>query len=216
MSTSASHPAALDVTLVAHVFDVAHDLGIEPPERLLEPGAGVACGRRYHAAAKPASAAGDGRPLRAGAGPRRALPDRQSIRLRARFDARRTPGIDQRERLAVPVRSAASDVRQLLREGSSRVAGDSRAAARDGSNTSRGTRQGVVAVLRKFVPAGIHHILIGPDHLLFLVGLLLLGGSIRQLLLVVTAFTVAHSITLSLAALNIFSAAAGSSSRPSR
>jgi hydrogenase/urease accessory protein HupE len=66
-----------------------------------------------------------------------------------------------------------------------------------------GTRQGALAVMRKFVPAGIHHILIGPDHLLFLVGLLLLGGSIRQLALVVTAFTVAHSITLSLAALNV-------------
>ena len=55
------------------------------------------------------------------------------------------------------------------------------------------------------MPAGIHHILIGPDHLLFLVGLLLLGGTIRQLLLVVTSFTLAHSITLSLAALNIVS-----------
>ncbi len=30
-------PAALDVTIVAHVYDVAHDLGIEPVERLLEP-----------------------------------------------------------------------------------------------------------------------------------------------------------------------------------
>ena len=49
----------------------------------------------------------------------------------------------------------------------------------------------------------MHHILIGPDHLLFLVGLLLLGGTIRQLLLVVTAFTIAHSITLSLAALRM-------------
>jgi hydrogenase/urease accessory protein HupE len=66
-----------------------------------------------------------------------------------------------------------------------------------------GTRQGVFAVIRKFVPAGIHHILIGPDHLLFLVGLLLLGGSIRRLTMVVTSFTIAHSITLSLAALNI-------------
>jgi hydrogenase/urease accessory protein HupE len=53
------------------------------------------------------------------------------------------------------------------------------------------------------VPAGVHHILIGPDHLLFLIGLLLLGGTIRQLALVVSAFTVAHSITLSLAALNL-------------
>ena len=66
-----------------------------------------------------------------------------------------------------------------------------------------GTRQGVWAVLQKFVPAGVHHILIGPDHLLFLVGLLLMGGTIRQLLLVVTAFTIAHSITLSLAALRM-------------
>jgi hydrogenase/urease accessory protein HupE len=66
-----------------------------------------------------------------------------------------------------------------------------------------GTRQGVLAVIRKFVPAGIHHILVGPDHLLFLVGLLLLGGSIRRLAMVVTSFTIAHSVTLSLAALNI-------------
>src|SRR6185312_10025742 len=66
-----------------------------------------------------------------------------------------------------------------------------------------GSRQGTFAVIRRFVPAGIHHILIGPDHLLFLVGLLLLGGTIRQLTLVVSAFTVAHSITLSLAALNL-------------
>jgi len=68
-----------------------------------------------------------------------------------------------------------------------------------------GTRQGVLAVIRKFIPEGIHHILIGPDHLLFLVGLLLLGGTIRRLTLVVTSFTIAHSITLSLAALNILS-----------
>src|SRR5438046_111510 len=66
-----------------------------------------------------------------------------------------------------------------------------------------GTRQGVLAVIRKFIPAGIHHILIGPDHLLFLIGLLLLGGSIRRLAMIVTSFTIAHSVTLSLAALNI-------------
>ena len=53
----------------------------------------------------------------------------------------------------------------------------------------------------KFIPAGIHHILIGPDHLLFLVGLLLLGGTIRRLMLVVTSFTLAHSITLAIATL---------------
>jgi hypothetical protein len=60
---------------------------------------------------------------------------------------------------------------------------------RDSCEYFAGTRQGVAAVVRRFVPAGVHHILIGPDHLLFLVGLLLLGGTFRQLLLVITSFT---------------------------
>ena len=55
------------------------------------------------------------------------------------------------------------------------------------------------AVVRQFVIEGIHHIFIGPDHILFVVGLLLLGGGLGQLLKIVTAFTVAHSITLGLA-----------------
>jgi hydrogenase/urease accessory protein HupE len=66
-----------------------------------------------------------------------------------------------------------------------------------------GTRQGTLEVIRRFLPAGIHHILIGPDHILFLLGLILLGGSFRRLLLIVTAFTLAHSLTLSLAALGL-------------
>ena len=41
-----------------------------------------------------------------------------------------------------------------------------------------GTTQGTLAVIRKFVVAGIEHIAIGPDHILFLIGLLLLGGSV--------------------------------------
>jgi hydrogenase/urease accessory protein HupE len=55
---------------------------------------------------------------------------------------------------------------------------------------------------------GIEHILTGYDHLIFLLGLILVGGRTRQLLLVITAFTVAHSITLGLAALQIWSPAA--------
>src|SRR5262249_38622606 len=66
-----------------------------------------------------------------------------------------------------------------------------------------GVRQGWASVLRKFIPAGIYHIFTGPDHVLFIVGLLLLGGSLLRLLSIVTAFTVAHSITLSLAALSV-------------
>ncbi len=53
---------------------------------------------------------------------------------------------------------------------------------------------------RRFVISGIKHILIGTDHLLFLVCLVLPFRRFRSLLLVVTAFTVAHSVTLIAAA----------------
>jgi hydrogenase/urease accessory protein HupE len=58
-------------------------------------------------------------------------------------------------------------------------------------------------VVRLFVAEGIHHIFIGPDHILFVIGLLLLGGSLLRLLKIVTAFTIAHTITLVLATLRI-------------
>jgi hydrogenase/urease accessory protein HupE len=57
--------------------------------------------------------------------------------------------------------------------------------------------------VKSFVILGIEHILTGYDHLLFLLALLALGGSFSYLLKVVSAFTVAHSITLSLATLDI-------------
>ena len=63
-------------------------------------------------------------------------------------------------------------------------------------------------MVKTFVVSGIKHILIGPDHILFLVGLLLLGGSLSRLGLIVTSFTVGHSITLSLAALDVVSPSA--------
>jgi hypothetical protein len=68
-----------------------------------------------------------------------------------------------------------------------------------------GTTAGVLEVIKTFVPAGVHHILIGPDHILFLCGLLLLGGKLSRLIKIVTAFTLGHSVTLSLATLGVLS-----------
>jgi len=65
--------------------------------------------------------------------------------------------------------------------------------------------EGLLAVMRRFVVMGVLHILSGPDHILFLLGLILAGGTVRQLIGLVTAFTLAHSITLSLTALGIAS-----------
>lgn len=52
-----------------------------------------------------------------------------------------------------------------------------------------------------YVLLGIEHIATGYDHLVFLLGLLLLARRVREVVTIVTGFTVAHSITLGLAAL---------------
>lgn len=57
--------------------------------------------------------------------------------------------------------------------------------------------------MQAFIFLGIQHIFIGADHILFLLGLILIGGRFRDLVKIVTSFTVAHSITLTLAALKI-------------
>jgi hydrogenase/urease accessory protein HupE len=67
----------------------------------------------------------------------------------------------------------------------------------------RGTTAGALAVMGTFIPSGVRHILIGPDHILFLIGLLLLGGNLRRLVTIVTMFTLGHTVTLSLATLDI-------------
>jgi hydrogenase/urease accessory protein HupE len=54
-----------------------------------------------------------------------------------------------------------------------------------------------------YLALGIEHLLTGADHLLFLLGLMLLVRERRRLLGTVTAFTLGHSVTLSLAALEI-------------
>jgi hypothetical protein len=59
-------------------------------------------------------------------------------------------------------------------------------------------------LFRAMVVLGVEHILSGWDHLLFLFGLILVGGRPRALVGVVTAFTVAHSLTLALAALGVW------------
>ncbi len=57
------------------------------------------------------------------------------------------------------------------------------------------------SVAGAFIVQGIRHISLGADHLLFLLGLLLIVKNRWMLLKTVTAFTVAHSITLAIATL---------------
>ena len=55
----------------------------------------------------------------------------------------------------------------------------------------------------RYVALGIEHILTGYDHLLFVFGLLLLAAGTRALIATITAFTLGHSITLTLAVLDV-------------
>jgi hydrogenase/urease accessory protein HupE len=195
----------VNVTLVAHIFDIAHDINVTPVEELLKadvvgPRAAAIVamlGPRF-------SLAADGRPLTPRWTPTpEILPDRQSLRFQIRYELPAPPGrllitaamfpYDPNHQTFVNVYEGEALTQAILDRG------------RSSFEYFSGSRQGVAAVILKFLPSGVHHILIGPDHLLFLVGLLLLGGSLRHLLIVVTAFTLAHSLTLSLAALNIVS-----------
>lgn len=80
--------------------------------------------------------------------------------------------------------------------GAAPVAGTPGAASANGAQPS-----GAIG----FLPLGIEHILEGWDHLLFLLALVLPGGSLGTLVRIVTAFTIAHSLTLAAAALDLIS-----------
>lgn len=57
----------------------------------------------------------------------------------------------------------------------------------------------------EFFKLGVTHILEGYDHLLFLFCLLIAGGTVRHFLVVVTAFTLGHSVTLAASVLGYVS-----------
>lgn len=61
--------------------------------------------------------------------------------------------------------------------------------------------QGRGSVALTYFALGVEHILFGVDHLLFVLALLLITRGTKRLLLTITAFTIAHSVTLALATL---------------
>ena len=57
--------------------------------------------------------------------------------------------------------------------------------------------------LGRYLRLGIEHILSGWDHLAFVLALILLAGSLREVAIIATGFTIAHSMTLALAVLGL-------------
>ncbi len=64
-------------------------------------------------------------------------------------------------------------------------------------------REATASVARQYLALGVEHILLGFDHLLFIACLVFIAGTLRRVLITITGFTLAHSITLALAALNV-------------
>ncbi len=63
----------------------------------------------------------------------------------------------------------------------------------------------LLAQIGHFIWLGVEHIFVGYDHIMFLAALIVIGTRLGPLVKIVSAFTVAHSITLILAALDIVS-----------
>ncbi len=197
-------PDAIEGTLIAHIFDLGHDLNIDPAERLLEPA--VAAQQSAAIAqlfARRLTVTVNGVTLTPQWSAAQPLPERQSLKLSLRYTLSGPPGTmvlttslfpyDPQHQTFLNVYEGSTLTQTILDAGRTRF------------EYFAATRQGALAVVRRILPAGIRHIVVGPDHLLFLVGLLLLGGTMRQLAIFVTLFTAAQTLTLSLAALNIVS-----------
>jgi len=91
-------------------------------------------------------------------------------------------------------------------------AGHSHLATMSGDRSAEGVLDRTHRELRAtsdfaLVRLGIEHIFFGWDHLAFLLGLVIVGGRLREIVIAVTAFTIAHSITLGLAAFDVIHAA---------
>jgi hydrogenase/urease accessory protein HupE len=193
----------IEGTLVAHIVDLAHDLNVEPPETLLD--ARVAESQK-EAIAELVRARlnllADGQPIELELSRVEPLPDRQALKCDLRLNPNAKPAALRIQCALFPYDPEHQTFLNVYQ--------DDRLAHQEIFTSDHqifvyrtGERQGWLSVMKEFIPAGIYHIFTGPDHILFIVGLLLMGGSLRRLLSIVTAFTIAHSITLSLAALNV-------------
>lgn len=193
----------IDGTLVVHVIDVAHELGVASPDQLLDMNVLGPQRQKIASILAPRIMLRTDHRLVLEWTDVQPLVDDQALRLTFRV-SREQPGAltidtnlfpyDPNHQTFINIYEGDSLRQQMIFS-----------AATAERTYYLGTAQGAVEVMKTFIPSGIHHILIGPDHILFLVGLLLLGGSWGALVRIVTAFTLGHSLTLSAAALNYVS-----------
>jgi hydrogenase/urease accessory protein HupE len=193
----------LEGTLAAHVFDLAREIGLATPDSLLDPArAGAAAETLSRILDSRLALRADGHPLALrwlGAVP---APSDKRVTFRFEADWQGMPGVLEIQARLFPYDPQHETYLNVYERDSLRLQALLDAHHIEARHYTGGG-QGMLAVVRTFTAAGIHHIFIGPDHILFVIGLLLLGGGLARLLKIVTSFTVAHSITLALATLGV-------------
>ncbi len=196
-------PQGIEGSLTASCTDLAHDLPGVEPAMLLKPEILAANQEALTKMIRSRlSVSADGVGLEGAIGTMVPVPEKNDVRIELRYPWASSPDVievksgmfpyDSRHRTFLNIYIGDTLKRQEIFEQNS------------GAITFQpSANQGILSVMSQFFQEGIHHIFIGLDHILFVIGLLLLGGRVGQLLKIVTAFTIAHSITLGLATFRI-------------
>jgi len=193
----------IKATLTVHVTDLAYELRLTPPEVLFE--SSVVEAKRQEILDLLRSRLvliADGTLSELELNRTTSVPDRHALSFDLVFRTRGLPGLLRIKCSMFPYDPQHQTLASIYEE-ETLVQQEIFTNTRTTVDHFTGSRQGTFAVVKKFISGGIYHIFAGPDHILFLLGLMLLGGSMLRLLTIVTAFTIAHSITLTLAALNV-------------
>ncbi len=107
---------------------------------------------------------------------------------------------DEALRLHISLFGQSADEQTFHITATHRAAGDKRLLVLTPEQSSRLLFPPAWSVFTDYIKLGAQHILFGLDHLLFLLVVLTAGWSWRQLLIALTAFTVGHACTLTIAA----------------
>jgi hydrogenase/urease accessory protein HupE len=197
-------PGSVELSIVVHMFDAGHDLQVDPADRLLDPAFLATKQEALIGLLAPRiQVSGDGTPLvPLSWSAAEALPDRQSVRIRATYEVKGTPGTYTVDARMFPYDSAHQTFVNVY-EGDMLTLQAILDVAKTRLDYYSGSRQGVVAVARRFIPAGLRHVWLGPDHLLFLLGVLLLGGTMRQLAWLAAGFAAGNLMAFVLILLSL-------------
>lgn len=194
-------PDAVEVAVVGQAYDFAHELGIDPPEKLMDLDFLV---RQKDALVRLVESglivSADGVPLSGAAWSLpAAAPDQQLIRLRITYPVAPAAG-----RITVSSRLFAYDsAHQTLvnvYEGDTIKTQQMLDAGRLQMEYFTSSRAGLLSVAKQFARAGIEQALGGYNHVLFVAALFLLGGSTRRAWAIAAAFSVSCLAALAIGA----------------